>query len=197
MAAQQGQIEEMDAMAGEEETPRAGKVNEGGGGGGKSAVPELDKFATTAIALPRMSEDFFGFHVQKTHAHGAVAEYPFKVADTAAAAVAFFRIEADDDVPTFPHALDVRPTAVADTVADGPHADQLVQLAAGGGHPGGDSIGVIGGVDGGGDAALDQLAGEIVLETHAFDLGKIGRVFNHAVAHDAGDGDPDGLNRAT
>src|SRR6185437_13432916 len=166
MAAQQGQIEEMDAMAGEEETPRAGKVNEGGGGGGKSAMPELDKLAAAAIALPGMSEDFFGFHVQKTHAHGAVAEYPFKVADTAAAAVAFFGIEADDDVPTFPHAFDVRPTAVTDAVADGPDAHQFVQLAAGGGHAGGDSIGVIGRVDGGGDAMLDQRAGEILLETH-------------------------------
>src|SRR6185437_6955450 len=197
MAAQQRQIEEMDVMAGEEETPRAGKVNEGGGGGGKGAMPELDKLAAAAISLPGMSEDFFGLHVEEAHAHGSIAKYAFKVADAAAAAVAFLRIETDDDVTSFPHAFNVRPAAITDTVADRPDLHQLVQLAAGGGHAGGDGIGIIRGVDRGGDAALDQRAGEIVLETHAFDLGKVGRVFNHALAHDAGDSDPDGFNRTT
>ena len=39
-----------------------------------------------------------------------------------------------------------------------------------------------------------QDAGQFVGKAHALDLGEIGRVFDHAVANDAGDGDADGID---
>src|SRR5580658_5581011 len=97
-------------------------------------MPELDKFA-------------------EAQAHGAVTHDAFKMADTAAAAEFLFWIERDHCVATLPDALDIRPAAVTDAVADGPDAGKLVELAARGGYTGGDGVGVVGDVDRRGNVA--------------------------------------------
>ena len=196
MGAEAGQLEPADVVAGEVEAAGAGEVDEGGGGGGEGAVPQVDKVAAALVALFCLGEDFFRFEVEEAHAHGAVAHDAFEMADAAAAAVALFGVEGDGDVAALPDAFYVGPAAVADAVADGPDAGELFQAAVGGGDAGGDGVGVVGGVDGSVDAAGGECFGEIVGQAHAFDLGEIGRVFNDAVADDAGDGDADGVERA-
>src|SRR5579859_6715300 len=157
-------------------------------------MPKVDEFTATIIAFFGLGENFFGFEVEESHAHGAVTHDAFEVANASAAAEFFFWIESDGDVSTFPHAFDIRPAAVANAIADGPDAGELVELAAGGGYTGGDSICIVGDVDGGVDALVGEYAGEFIAEVHALELGEIGRVFDDAVAHDAWDGDANGVN---
>ena len=116
--------------------------------------------------------------------------------DSAASAEALLGIERDGDVSAFPDAFDVGPAAVTDAVADGPDAGELVELAAGGGDTGRDGIGIVGDVHGRIDTFGREHAGEFFGQTHALDLGEIRRVFNDAVADDAGDGDADRVDVA-
>ena len=58
--AKDGEIEEADVVAGEVETAGAGEVDEGGRGGGQSAMPEIDKLAASLVPLAGVGEDFFG-----------------------------------------------------------------------------------------------------------------------------------------
>ena len=94
-----------------------------------------------------------------------------------------------------PHAFDVGPASIANAVADGPDAGELIELAAGGGDSGGDGVRVIGDVHGRVDALGCKRPGQLVGQAHAFDLRQIGRVFNDAEANDAGDGDTDRVDR--
>ena len=139
-------------MAGEVEAARAGEVDERGGAGGEGAMPQVDEIAAAGIAFFGMRENFFGLEVEEAHAHGAIAHDALKMADAAAAAEALLGIESDGDVAAFPNALDVGPATVANAVANGPDAGELVELTAGGGDTGSDGIGVVGDVDGGRDA---------------------------------------------
>ena len=95
-----------------------------------------------------MREDLFRLEVEEAHAHGAIAHDAFEMAHAAATAEALLGIEGDGDVAALPDAFDIGPAAVADAVADGPDAGELVELAAGGGDAGGDGVGVVGDVDG-------------------------------------------------
>ena len=126
--AQHGDVEEADVVAGEVEAAGAGKVDEGGGCGGEGAMPQIDKLAAALVALLGVGEDFFGLEVEEAHAHGAIAHDAFKVTDAAASAVALLGVEGDGDVAAFPYAFDIGPAAIADAVADGPDAGELVQV---------------------------------------------------------------------
>jgi hypothetical protein len=122
-----GQVDPADVVAGEVEAAGAGEVDEGRGGGGEGAVPQVDELAAALVALLCVGKNLFRLEIEEAHAHGAVAHDAFKVADAAAAAVALFGVEGDGDVPALPHAFNVRPAAVADAVADGPDAGELFE----------------------------------------------------------------------
>ena len=72
-----------------------------------------------------------------------MAHDAFEMSDAAAAAEGLFRIERDNGVAAFEGAGRVRIAAEADAVAEGPYADDLVELIAGGGEAGGGGVGVV------------------------------------------------------
>jgi hypothetical protein len=72
--------------------------------------------------------------------------------------------------------------------ADGPHARELVEAAARGGHARGNGVGVIGDMHRRSDAALLKRRSQLRRQPHAFHLRQIGRLLDHARAHDAGNG---------
>ncbi len=90
-----------------------------------------------------------------------------------------------------PDAVGDGPAAVADAVAEGPDAGELVEVAALGGKAGGDGVSVVEDVEGGVDAVAGDDGGERLSHALTLDLGEVGRVFHDAVANDAGDGDAD------
>src|SRR6185437_11048822 len=114
---------------------------------GESVMPQLDKFSASGVTLLGLGEDFLGLEVKKTHAHGAIAHDAFQVADAPASAKALLGIERDGDVSALPDPFDIRPAAIANAVADGPNAGEFIQLAARGGYPGSDRIGIVGNVN--------------------------------------------------
>ncbi len=93
--------------------------------------------------------------------------------------IAFFGVERHGNVPALPHAFHVRPAAISDAVADGPHAGQLIEPAARGGHAGGNGVGIVGDVDGRRNSKPLQRLGQLFLEPHALDLRQIGRFLHH------------------
>ena len=66
----------------------------------------------------------------------------------------------------------------------------------GGGYARGDGVGVVGYVDRRGDAAGIEFPGQVMGELHSLDLGQVRRIFDNAVANDAGYRDADGVQRA-
>ena len=146
MGTQQRHIEKLHIMAGKVKASRSGKVDEGGGAGSQSAMPQIDEFAALVIAFFGMREDLFRFAIEEAQAHGAIAHDAFQVADSSAAAKAFLGIERDRDMAALPNAFDIGPAPIADAVADGPYAGQLVQLAVFGGDSRGDRVRIVGDV---------------------------------------------------
>src|SRR6266568_3377783 len=195
MASEQWQIEEAHVVASEIETSRPRQVNERSSAGGQCAMPQIDEFAATRIALLGVRKNFFRFEVEKAHAHGAVAHDAFEVAYSAAAAEAFLGVEGHGDVAALPDTFDIGPAPVADAVADGPHTGELIELASGRGHAGGDGVSVVGDMHWGSDAPCGEGFCQILGEAHSFDLGQVGRVLDNAIADDAGNGDADGVYR--
>src|ERR1700722_20090210 len=141
MSAQHGDVEEAYIVSREVKATGAGEVNERGGCGGESAVPHVYKFAAAGVSFLGLCENFFGFEVEETHAHGAIAHDAFEVANATASTEALLGIEGDRDVSTFPHAFNIRPATITDAIADGPHAGEFVELAASGGHAGSNGVG--------------------------------------------------------
>src|ERR1035437_886342 len=192
--AQHRDVEEADIVAGEVEAPRTSQVNERRRGRGQGTMPQVHELAAPLVALLGLREYFFRLAVKKTHAHGAVSHDAFQVTHAAASAKALLGVERDGDVAALPYAFDIRPPAVADAVADGPHAGEAVELTAGGGHSGGDRVSVLGNVDRGGEAPSREPAGQLLGKPHSFDLGQIGAVFHDAMADHAGHSDADSFD---
>src|SRR5450631_984897 len=118
------------------------------------------------------------------------------MAETAAAAIAFLGIEGNGDVAALPDAFNIRPPAVADAVADGPDASELFKAAVSGCNSSGDCVGIVGNVDRSDDAVGCEFPGQLFGHAHSLDLGQVWRVFDNAVANDAGNGDTDCVQRA-
>jgi hypothetical protein len=73
---------------------------------------------------------------------------PSDVTHAAAAAVAFFGVQGDGGMAALPDAVGVGPAAVADAIAEGPDADQPVEMAARGGQACGYGVCVVQYMDG-------------------------------------------------
>src|SRR6516164_1217095 len=102
------------------------------------------------IALVRIFEDFFRFHIEESKPHRAIAHDAFEVPHSPASAVALLRVERYGDVPALPHAIHVWPAAISNPIAERPHTRELVELAARGRHTRCDCIRVIGNMNRGG-----------------------------------------------
>ncbi len=59
MGAQPGELDKANIVAGEVEATGAGKVDEGGSGGGQGAMPQVDKLTAALVAVLCVGEDFF------------------------------------------------------------------------------------------------------------------------------------------
>src|SRR6476646_8472589 len=116
-------------------------------------MPQVDEFATALITIASIFKNFFRFKIEEAQAHGAMAHDALKMTQPAAAAVAFFGIESDGDVATFPDTFEIGPAAIADSIANRPYARKLFQSAMNGCHARGDRVGIVGDSDGHVDAA--------------------------------------------
>ena len=189
MLAEARDLEAIDVAAGEVKASRAFEVDLGSRGCGQRQVIQLDEVGAALVALACGGEDLVGLQIEKSEPHGAVAGDALEVSAPAAGAVFLLGIEGDDGMATFPGALGIWITPEADAVADGPDADQTVELAAGCCHSRGDRVGVVQGAH----LVVEAARGQAVLHGFGnvctFELGQVGRVLDDAVADDAGYGD--------
>ena len=93
----------------------------------------------------------------------------------------------------FEGAIGVRVAAEADAVAERPDAHDFVELIARGGEAGGGGVCVVEERDGRMNTALLENGFHLLRDLRAFELREIGRVFDDAVAHNAGQRDADGV----
>ena len=191
---EQTEVDEACVEAGDEEFSCAVLVDAGGDAGGEGFVPEVDEvFAACGVfrlaALACGGEDLFGLHVEEAEAHGAVAHDALDMSASAAAAEFFLIVERDGGVTALEDSFGEGVAAVADAYAEGPDADEVVELAGGCGEACGDRVGVIEDVDVGVEAGGFELGAEEFGDACALELGDVGGVFYDAVLDDAGEGD--------
>src|SRR6185312_14252581 len=103
-------------MAGDEEFARPAHMNTGGCPGGESAMPQFHKVNAALVAVFRIFENLVGFHIEKAHAHRAMAHDPFQMPLAAASAVLFLGIEHHHRMSALPYAFRPGVAAVADAV---------------------------------------------------------------------------------
>src|SRR5260370_26645698 len=105
-------------------------MDAGGGGGGERAMPKLDEFVGTRIALAGRSEDFLGFHIEEAQPHGPVPHDAFQVSRAAAGTEALLGIQRYYGVAELPDAIAAGISPEADPVAQVPDSDHLLAHAA-------------------------------------------------------------------
>ena len=140
---QQVGIDESRVGARDEELPGAFQMNAGGGGRGQGAMPSGDELSATGITPPGIVKDFFRLQVQKPAPHGPVAHDAFQVPHASAAAELLFGVECHNGVPALPGAFRPGVAPEADAVAQGPHADELIELSSGSGDSGRHDVRVV------------------------------------------------------
>jgi hypothetical protein len=94
-------------------------------------------------------------------------------------------------VTALPDALGEGIAAIPDAYSQRPDADELIEFSCGGGESSGDSVRVVENVDVAVKAAHAELCGEEFGDARAFELGDIGRIFDHTVLDDSGERDAD------
>ncbi len=83
---------------------------------------------------------------------------------------------------TLPHAFHVGPAAVADAVAQRPHAREAIELAARRRNACGNRVRIVGDIHGSRDAARGEHVGQLIAQPHALDLPQIRRILYDAVS---------------
>ena len=106
-------------------------------------LKDTKDYPAARIALLGVGKHLFRLQVKEAQAHGAVAHDALQVTRAAAAAVTFFGVERDGDVPALPNAIRVWPAPIADAFADGPYARKSVELSPRGGHAGCDCVRIV------------------------------------------------------
>ncbi len=126
---QQSDVDESYVRPGNKKHSRAFHVDAGSGGGRQSAMTQHYKFRAARITRAGVFENFFRLKVKESQAHGAETENSLEMAAAAASAEVFLGIQRDDRMPAFPNSFAGRIAAEPHSVAERPHAHQLVQFA--------------------------------------------------------------------
>ena len=155
-------------------------------------MPQIHKLAAARIALTGVGENLIRLEIQESQAHGAIAHDAFQMTNSSATAITLLGVESDNCMSTFPNPVGVRPAAVTNSIAECPDANKSIQMSTRSGQTRGDGIGVVQDVNGRLDALSRQHLSQSVGQTDAFDLLQVGRIFDDAIANNAGNGDPDG-----
>ncbi len=144
----------------------------------------------------RGREDFFRLPIQKAQAYSAMAHNAFQMAAAAATTEVLIGIERHHGVAALPYSVGFRIMTEANSHAERPNPDQLVQTAVRRGDPGRDGIGIIGNGEPRFDAVLRQSRAQGDFDFQALELRQIGRIEDGTQPDDAGKGEADRLYRS-
>src|SRR5215469_883251 len=92
-------------------------------------MPEPFEVHATLVASLSSLENLLRFHIKEAQPHRAMSHDPFHVPASATAAESLLLIQAHDGVSALPHTRSKRISPVSNPVAQGPHANQRVQLS--------------------------------------------------------------------
>src|ERR1700761_6478154 len=134
----------------------------------------LDEVYAALVAFLCRRENFIRFQVEEAKAHGAMTHDAFEVAASSTAAVVLLGIERDDGMAALPGAVGVGIAPEANAIADGPDADEPVELTARGGEAGCGCVGVVEDADAGLNPAGFQARSDGVGHAGAFELRQVG-----------------------
>ena len=187
VVAEEAQVHKAGLRTRDIEAPRTVQVNAVCRPGGQCPMPQLPEVAGPLVAVAGGHEDLFRFHIQKPQPHGAMPHDAFQVTGAAATAVALLGVQRDHHVARLPNSIIVRMAAVADAVAQVPHAHQLLHRFVSGGDARGQRVGVVDGDHRHIDTAGLQGGAQFAGDGQSLQLAEIGRFQNDAAADDAGE----------
>ena len=123
-----------------------------------------------------------------------MAHDAFQVPHASTAAELLFGVECHNGVPALPDAFRPGVAPEADAVAQGPHADELIELSSGSGDSGGHHVRVVEDESRHRPVFLPKRGRQERLQVESLRLLQIGRVLHYAIADDARKAHADGLD---
>src|SRR6266851_8275610 len=137
-------------------------------------MPQPQEFHTAPIAAMCIFENFVGLHVQKAKPHSPNPHDSFQMSSAPAPAITLAWIQRHNHMAAFPNTFAPGIDAEADAVAQRPHANHTIEMAARSRYASRHNIRVVVNVYGGQDAGSAQRLSHQVANMRAFELLQVG-----------------------